>query len=152
MRPFLDTSVLISGLIDQGAASRAPQSIFDAIADARLPGPHTAWHCCLEFFAVTTRLPRELRLSPDVALRLIDEELLARFTVQQLPAEARGALLSVVAGERIQGGRIYDAHIAEVARTAEVTTVVTDNRRHFLSLRRVGIEVLSSQELAARLS
>lgn len=151
MRPFLDTSVLISGLIDQGAASRGPQAIFDAIADGRLPGPQTAWHCCLEFFAVTTRLPRELRLSPDVALRLIEEELLPRFTVHQLPAEARGALLGTVATEGIQGGRIYDAHIAEIARAAEATTVVTDNRRHFLSLRRFGIEVLSSEELAAKL-
>jgi len=44
------------------------------------------------------------------------------------------------------GGRIYDAHVAEIAWRAGARTVVTDNVRHFASLRRLGIRVQSARE------
>jgi hypothetical protein len=36
---------------------------------------------------------------------------------------------------------VYDAHIAEVARSAGARVIVTDNRRHFLAALRHGIKV-----------
>jgi hypothetical protein len=39
-------------------------------------------------------------------------------------------------------------HIAEIARIANAKAVVTDNRRHFLSLARYGIRVLAAEEFA----
>lgn len=143
---FLDTSLLVSGLIDFGGELAPAQQIMTLIADGDLRSPHTAWHCCLEFYAVATRLPEDLRLSPGDALRLLDHEVLARFSVHQLPAEARGDFLSAAARERLAGGRIYDAHIAEVARSAKARLVVTDNRRHFISLLRHGIRVVTGAE------
>ena len=47
--------------------------------------------------------------------------------------------------------RIYDAHIADVARTAGATVIVTDNRRHFLTALRHGIRVETPAEFAAAL-
>jgi hypothetical protein len=44
---------------------------------------------------------------------------------------------------------VYDTHIAEVARTAGATTIVTDNRRHFVSALRHGIRVETTAEFAA---
>jgi predicted nucleic acid-binding protein len=44
------------------------------------------------------------------------------------------------------GGRIYDAHIAHVARAAGATLIVTDNRRHFLASLRYGIRVETPTE------
>jgi hypothetical protein len=52
----------------------------------------------------------------------------------------------VAARERIAGGRIYDAHIAEVARSAGARVIVTDNRRHFVSALRHGIKVETPSE------
>lgn len=43
---------------------------------------------------------------------------------------------------------MYDAHIAEIARISKAKAVVTDNRRHFLSLARHGIRVLAAEEFA----
>lgn len=146
-RVFLDTSVIVSGLIDQGDVSRAPQAIFDAIAAGDLPDPHTAWHCCLETFAVLTRLPRGLQVEPETTVRLIVEEILGRFRVHQMPAGETEGFLGAVAADALHGGRIYDAHIAEVARHAGCDLVVTDNRRHFSSLLRFGIPVLTAVEL-----
>jgi predicted nucleic acid-binding protein len=50
------------------------------------------------------------------------------------------------ARDQIGGGRIYDAHIAEVARAAGAAVVVTDNRRHFLSALRYDMRVETPAE------
>jgi predicted nucleic acid-binding protein len=145
---FLDTSILVAGLIEVGAASEFPQRIMTAIAGGQIRRAVTAWHCCLEFYSVATRLPEEFRLSPEDALRLVEEEVLARLDVQQLQERAREPFLRPLEQERIVGGRVYDAHIAEIARIANVKVVVTDNRRHFLPLARHGVRVLNAEEFA----
>ncbi len=148
---FFDTSVLLAGTIEMGEVSQPAQSIMDAVADQRLPDVHTAWHCCLEYYAVATRLPEEFRLTPTDALNLIQNELLARLQVSQLPQDAQDQFFQIAIQEQIVGGRIYDFHIAEVAQQAGMEMVITDNRRHFASLLRQGIPVLTAGEFAARL-
>lgn len=123
-----------------------------AVADGPLRRSLTAWHCCLEFYAVATRLPEEFRLSPTDAGQLVEEELLGRLQVLDLPASARLELVHGAVRERVAGGRLYDAHIAEVARRAAARVVVTDNVRHFSALRLHGIRVLDSAACAAELS
>jgi len=128
---FFDTSILVAGLMEIGEASEYPQRIVTAIAAGQIRRAVTAWHCCLEFYSVATRLPEEFRLPPEDALRLIEEEVLARFEVRQLPEQAREPFLRTLEHERVVGGRVYDAHIAEIARISRAKAVVTDNRRHF---------------------
>jgi predicted nucleic acid-binding protein len=145
---FFDTSILVAGIIDFGRSSHHPLLLMDAVADGRIERPMTAWHCCLELYSVTTRLPEEYRLEPEIALRFLREEIFARFSVHGLPAEQREEFLITTVGEGTKGGRIYDAHIAEIARQAGARLVATENRRHFTSLLRHGIRVLVSAELA----
>ena len=144
---FFDTSVLIAGSIDFGRNSQHALLLMDAVADGRIERPMTAWHCCLEFYSVTTRLPEEYRLEPEISLRLLREEIFPRFSIHDLSAERREEFLVSAVGEGTTGGRIYDAHIAETARQAGARLVVTENRRHFTSLLRHGIRVLVSAEL-----
>ena len=148
---FLDTSVLVAGLIDFGPQSAPSHSILHAVAERTLAPAATAWHCCLEFFSVTTRLPAEFRLAPADAVRLVEEEIFARMGVHDLPPGDRAPLLRAAAHDAIAGGRIYDAHIADVARAARAEVIVTDNRRHFLAALRHGIRVETPAEfLSAR--
>ncbi len=149
MSVFLDTSVLLAGLVDFGPQSAPAQSILQAVAEGRLTGACTAWHCCLECYSVGTRLPPEYRLSPTDAARLLSEEILARLAVHDLPAGDRASLLSLAVQDGIAGGRVYDAHIAAIARAAGATVIVTDNRRHFLSALRHGIRVETPAEFIA---
>jgi hypothetical protein len=79
-------------------------------------------------------------------------EILARFELCQLPIRNIEAFLRSAVREGVAGGRIYDAHIAETARLAGARTVVTDNRRHFTSLMRHGIRVLSTEEFASEMA
>lgn len=148
---FFDTSVLLAGTIDLGDASRAPFRLLDAVAEGEFERPLTAWHCCLELYSVATRLPAEYRLRPEVALRVVQDEVVERFEVHGLPDSARKPFLTDAAADGVVGGRIYDTHIGEVARLAGSRTVVSDNRRHFTTLLRHGIKVLTSAELAGEL-
>ena len=145
MSVFLDTSVLLAGLVDFGPQSAPAQSVMHAVAEKRVTAA-TAWHCCLEFFSVATRLPAEFRLSPAEAARLLQDEVFARIAVHDLPPAGRESMLAAAARERVAGGRIYDAHIAEVARAADAAVVVTDNGRHFLSALRYGMRVETPTE------
>ncbi len=103
------------------------------------------------FYSVATRLPPEYRLAPADAQRLLEEEVFARMAVHDLPARDRARLLVHAAQEGIAGGRIHDAHIAEVARSAGAGLIVTDNRRHFLAALRHGIRVETPGEFVASL-
>lgn len=149
MSVFLDTSVLLAGLVDFGPQSAPSQLLLHAVAEKRVPDPATAWHCCLEFFSVTTRLPPEFRISPADAATLLQEEIVARMAIHDLPPADRVPMILAAGRDRIAGGRIYDAHIAEVARAAGADLVVTDNRRHFLSALRHGMRVETPSEFVA---
>jgi predicted nucleic acid-binding protein len=148
---FLDTSVLLAGLVDFGPQSGPAQQVMHAVVEGRIKRSATAWHCCLELYSVATRLPAEYRLSPADAERLLREEVLGRMQVFDLPAAERLPFLASLAHERTAGGRVYDTHIAEVARAAGTPVIVTDNRRHFLAALRHGIRVETAQEFASSL-
>jgi predicted nucleic acid-binding protein len=146
---FLDTSVLLAGVVDFGPQSGPAQQIMHAVVEGRLHRPGTAWHCCLELYSVATRLPAEFRLSPADAETLLRSEVLERLQVYDLPADDRVTFLQAASQERTAGGRIYDAHIAEVARAAGAQVIVTDNRRHFLLALRHGLRVETAEEFVA---
>jgi predicted nucleic acid-binding protein len=148
---FLDTSVLLAGLIDFGPQSAPAQSILHAVAERTIPSAGTAWHCCLEFYSVATRLTPEYRLSAADAAQLLADEVLRRMTVHDLPAAERARFMQNLVHDATVGGRVYDAHIGDVARAAGAGVILTDNRRHFLSALRHGIRVETPAEFVLTL-
>jgi len=148
---FLDTSVLLAGLVDFGPQSAPAQSLLHAVAEQRVESAATSWHCCLEFFSVATRLPPEYRVTPADAAELVEKEVVGRMAVHDLSSSQRRPMLRAAARDGVVGGRIYDAHIAEVARAAGATAVITDNRRHFLSALRYGLRVETPTEFLSSL-
>jgi predicted nucleic acid-binding protein len=148
---FLDTSVILAGLIDFGPQSAPAQTLMHAVAEKRVPDCATAWHCCLEFYSVATRLPPEFRIAPADAMTLLQEEVFARLAVHDLPASHRLPMLRAAAHDAVAGGRIYDSHIADVARAAGARVIVTDNRRHFVSALRYDLRVETPAEFLAGL-
>ena len=81
----------------------------------------------------------------------MEEEIFARMAVHDLPAARALPAPAARSQDGIAGGRIYDAHIAEVARSAGATVIVTDNRRHFLAALRYGIRVETPSEFLSGL-
>jgi predicted nucleic acid-binding protein len=77
---------------------------------------------------------------------MVTENIIERMAIVELPRDAQRTFFPAVASEKVSGGRVYDAHIAETARRAGARIVVTDNRRHFIGLMRYGIRVLTAAE------
>ena len=147
---FLDTSVLLAGLVDFGDQSRPAHLVLHAVEQKQVAAA-TAWHCCLEFYSVATRLPPEYRLTPEDTHLLLHKEVFERMSVHDLPVGDRASFLASAARDRFIGGRIYDAHIADVARSAGARVIVTDNRKHFVSSLRHGIRVETPDEFLSSL-
>lgn len=82
-------------------------------------------------------------------MRVLEDDVLSSWRVCELPADLRLGFLQTLVRERVVGGRLYDTHIAEIARSAGAGTVVTENRRHFTGLMRHGVRVVDASELLA---
>jgi predicted nucleic acid-binding protein len=145
-RPFFDTSILVAGLIDFGESSRASIELLDRVADQRIPQAATAWHCCLEFYSVATRLPEEYRLPIETAQQFVDEEIIARLGVEILTQTDQNSFFHSTAHNGIRGGRVYDFHIGMIALTNSASVIVTENKKHFSLFERQGLPVLNSDE------
>ena len=142
---FLDTNIFVSGLLEISPDS-ACRDILVALGNRRLRSAVTAWHCCLEFFSVTTRLPPDYRLSAEVAIALLTEHIFNRVEVVGLPVKDAVAWLQAQAASNMRGGLIYDAHLAQVAARAGCAAIVTQNLADFLLISPRGIEILSPQQ------
>ena len=96
-----------------------------------------AGHASVETYAVLTRLPGDLRLTPADAARLMA----ARFDDVLLPGTAALTQLPAVLGRLgIAGGASYDALVA-LAALAHDATLATRDERARSSYERVGVRV-----------
>ena len=148
-KAFLDTNIFVSGLLEVSADS-ACRDILVALGNRRLRFCVTAWHCCLEFFSVTTRLPPDYRLSAEAAVALLTEHVFNRLEVVDLPVEDAVRWLKSHATSEIRGGLIYDAHLAQIAARSGCAALVTQNIADFRQVAPPGIEVLSPRQFADR--
>jgi predicted nucleic acid-binding protein len=147
---FLDTNVFVSGLLDVSADS-ACRRILQGLQARRLRSCVTAWHCCLEFFSVTTRLPPEYRLSADSAIALLTEHVFDRVQVEGLPVEDTIPWLKKLGASEVRGGLVYDAHLGQIAHRAGCVILVTSNLSDFRQVAPHGIEILSPGQFADRI-
>ncbi len=92
-----------------------------------------ATHTLAELYSVLTRLPVRPRISPELAQRLITENL-ERFEVIPLTTEDYQMVLAQMVNFNLTGGGIYDALIAQAAVKAEANTLLTLNPNHFTRL------------------
>ena len=104
--PYIHTSVIVAGLVDFGPPSQSARDLMVSVAEGVVPRPLAAWHCCLEFYAITTRLPRPLRISPEAALALLSLDVLPYIDVIEMPPDARLPFLQIAAIKALQAGRI----------------------------------------------
>jgi predicted nucleic acid-binding protein len=88
----------------------------------------------LEAYAALTRLPPPHRLSPEIALTLLENNFLKLATVVALNARSYKTLLLRAPKNNIAGGRAYDAVIGACAEQARASTVLTFNATDFAAL------------------
>lgn len=89
-----------------------------------------ATHTLAEVYSVLTRLPVRPRIAPELAQKLITENL-ERFEVIPLTTEDYQMVIAQMVNLNLTGGSIYDALIAQAAVKAKVNVLLTLNPNHF---------------------
>jgi predicted nucleic acid-binding protein len=119
-----DSSCLIAAVC---AWHEHHDAAFDAMESRRSAGRVVvlAGHALAETYGVLTRLPPPHRLAPADAGAVIQESFVRGTRLAALPGSSYAALVRRLAQEGMSGGRIYNGIIAESARRARATTLLT---------------------------
>lgn len=129
----LDTSVAVPLLVQTHSDHR------DVVRWWKGRDVALAGHALAESYAVLTRLPGDLRLSPADAARL----LAARFSSPLLLPTAKATKLAgTLAGLGVAGGAVYDALVALAAAHHDVE-LATRDARAVATYRQVGVRVIA---------
>jgi len=130
LKALLDSSVLIAGMLGLHSdhlrarvwLEKAKNGDIEAIVSA---------HSLVEVYSVLTRMPRPLQVSTNVALQLIESNILNYSEVIALTADDYRDLIRHLSQVGIAGGAVYDGIIACAAAKAQVDQIITLNARDF---------------------
>ncbi len=100
-------------------------------AKAKSDAGLVAAHSVAELYAVLTTLPLRPRITPGIALEVIERDVLGVLEVVPLSGEDYQAVITRMAEMRIVGGITYDALILHAAMKAGAEQVVTLNQADF---------------------
>ena len=130
MKTLFDTSIIVSGIVESHPRhskclpwlQRAKADDFECIVVS---------HTLAETYAVLTTLPVRPRISPLLAQRLIETNLVALARIVPLTTADYRTTIEMMSRLGLSGGTIYDALIATVARRLSVDKLLTLNADDF---------------------
>lgn len=124
-------------MLQDHSSHAAARKVFVEARDAGLAC--ISAHSLAESYSVLTGMPRNPRISPATAQKMIDVNLAAcrKVTLEIIDYEA---VMARVVGLQLAGGIIYDALIAQCALKVEATAILTLNAKHFV---RLGADIAS---------
>ena len=130
MKTLFDTSVIIAALVESHPVherafpwlKQARENKFELVV---------ASHTLAELYAVLSTLPLKPKISPSVAWRLINENIVSISKILSLTPAEYSSTIKSLSEMGLIGGTIYDALIAKVAQKANVERLLTLNVDHF---------------------
>lgn len=128
MKAVFDTSVLVAAMLTGHPAYAACLPYLKQAQAGQITGI-IATHTLAELYAVLPRIP-QARISPKLAQTLITDNLQAFQKVLLTEADYQAAIDLMVIN-KLPGGGIYDALIAQVAQKTTADTLLTLNPKHF---------------------
>jgi predicted nucleic acid-binding protein len=133
LKVFLDTSVLLAGLVAHHPHHPQASAVLRRIVRGSDQG-YIATHSLAETYAVLTRLPLKPAIHPAEAVVMIDKNVVPHCEMVELTAKEYVGLL-VTAGKRgRRGGSVYDALILACARKVSPERIYTFNLSDFQRL------------------
>lgn len=133
MKVLFDTSVLIAGLVKAHPMHERTVSWLKRAAIGEI-GIAVSSHTLAELYAVLTTLSVSPRISPDMAWRLINENLVKSAEVVPLSADDYTGTILWLKDNGFSGGIIYDALILKAAVTSGCDALLTLNAPDFRRL------------------
>ena len=130
MSALLDSSVLVAALASDELQHGECLSLL-------LKGGNIIYsHALLETFSTLTGGKLGVRVTADLAVRMLSETVLPRVSVIELSSAEIIAALAIAQSRGVRGGSVYDYMHLVVARKANASVIVTLNMHDFLHLRR----------------
>jgi len=133
MKACFDTSTLVAALLQQHPQHAIAFPRLQAVKAGSVHG-HLTTHGLAELFATLTALPLKPRLLTADVERLIQQSILACFTLIPLSADDYGDAMQLTVRQNLASGAIYDALHLIGARRAGCSALYTLNLRYFRSL------------------
>lgn len=130
MKVLFDSSVLIASSLQAHGDHQRSIEWMDKARAGQIEAVVSA-HTLAEVYSVLTRLPSPLRVSPAVALQIIERNILGLMEVVALTGQEYADLIRYLSGIGIAGGAVYDGIIACAADKAQVDHIVTLNAKDF---------------------
>jgi predicted nucleic acid-binding protein len=130
MNILFDTSVLVAAMVEAHPMHERALPWLQRV-QAGLDVGIIATHSIAELYAVLTKLPVRPPISPAVARRLIQQNVLEICRVVSLSEDDYVTILRHLSDTGIVGGATYDALILYTALKADVDCVVTSNEADF---------------------
>ena len=130
MKVLFDTSVLIAAMVE---VHPEHDSAFDWLrkAKAKEIEGFICSHTLAEAYAVLTKLPISPKISPNMAQRLIRDNLLSCTRVIALTPKDYNSVIDSLTGLGVSGGVIYDALIVQAAKKVKADLLLTLNIKDF---------------------
>lgn len=127
MKVFFDTSVLVAASVEE---HQHHQRSFDRLEQADKKRACCAAHSLADLYSILTRLPGKHRLSGEQALLFLDS-VCERLETIALDSHEYVSAIQEASANGVIGGTVYDALLAECARKAGATVILTWNLNHF---------------------
>lgn len=142
MKILFDTSLIIAALVESHPMhvrafpwlKKAKAKDFEIVV---------ASHTIAETYAVLSTLPIKPRISPSVAWRLINENIVSISKIVSLTPAEYSFTIKQISELGLVGGITYDALIAKVAQKSKVKRMLTLNLEHFTRVWPDGEKIIS---------
>jgi predicted nucleic acid-binding protein len=128
----VDCGVIVAGVhANHPYHALAANWLVQNLAEHQLMAAH---HSVLESYAVLTRLPGDLRVSPSEARDLLTATVQSNMIIPRFDAESIWTTIETLVLSSVVGGRSYDAFILQILRSVGAQAIATFNPTHFQDL------------------
>ena len=130
MKVLLDTSVLVAAVVEAHPMHSVALPWLQRAKD-KVDEGLVAAHSIAELYAVLTTLPLRPRIAPDIAVEVIECDVLDILDVIPLSGDDYRAVIKRLSEIAVSGGVTYDALIVHAAEKADAERILTLNKADF---------------------
>ncbi len=133
MKVLFDTNVIVAAFINSHPEHRRSLPWLQKAVKKKIEGLVSV-HSLIEVYSVITRLPLSPKISTDLALKLIKENILNSFKLITYSSEDYIDLLASLEKNNISGGASYDGLILWAAEKSKADKIITLNVNDFIRI------------------
>ncbi|MCD4669588.1 MAG: PIN domain-containing protein [Actinomycetia bacterium] len=131
MKVLFDTNVIVAAFINSHPEHKRSLPWLQKAVKKKIEGLISV-HSLIEVYSVITRLPLSPRISTDIALKLIKENILNSFKLITYSSKDYIDLLASLEKNSISGGASYDGLILWAAEKSKADKIITLNASDFI--------------------